>query len=282
LLTVRDYFIRWPHRDDVRYFYQADLTAVGQRLDQLAPGAPVTVAGLSVHSMDRPTLEFSTQTSAQRIRLCDTRETLVIPADPGARILVPRIVPFDEQGDLERRIAAWSEAEINSSFTSYHLRDSTALDAHLKRLETGVALPDGTPVVLPVSFADRLSFLGYEWLQTPSAAQGSASLLTYWRVQVPPATRIKVFVHLLDNAAGGHRTIIAQDDGLGSPPQGWRKGDLLIQKHVLSLPTGLPGEEPDLGSYPIQVGIYYDTDGGERLSALTADHLLLYSLGGPE
>jgi hypothetical protein len=274
---VRDYFIRWSHREDVRYFYQTDLTAVGRQLDELGSGVPLVVAGLSIHSMDRPTLEFSTRTSAQRVRLCDTRQTLVIPADPEAQVLVPRVVPFDEQGDLQRRLAAWTEVEVHSSFTSYHLRDGTALDRHLRRLEKGVTLPDGTPVALPVSFAGHLSFLGHEWLQTPSAPGESVSLLTYWRVEVPPTTRIKVFVHLVDEAAGG-RGIIAQDDGLGSPPHGWAAGDLLVQKHILSLPTDLLLPEFGLGQYGVQIGVYYDSDGGERLSALTVDHLLLYSL----
>jgi hypothetical protein len=156
------------------------------------------------------------------------------------------------------------------------------LDWHLQRLDTGVSLPNGTPVAMPVSFAGRLSFLGYEWLQRPSAPGGTVSLLTYWRVQVPPATRIKIFVHLVDEAAGGRGNIIAQDDGLGSPPQGWAAGDLLVQKHVLSLPADLSLPGSGLGQYAVQTGLYYDSEGGERLSALTADHLLLYSLEVPE
>jgi hypothetical protein len=280
--TVRDYFLRWSQREDVRYFYQADLTAVGRQLDELGAGAPVTVAGLSVHSMDRPTLEFSTQTSAQRVRLCDTRQTLVIPADPEAQVLVPRIVPFDEQGDLQQRLTAWTEVEVYPSFTSYHLPDRTALDWYLQQLETEVTLPDSTPVALPISFAGRLSFLGYEWLHTPLAPGETVSLLTYWKVQVPPTTRIKVFAHLLDQAAEADGNIIAQDDGLGSPPQGWVAGDLLVQKHALSLPSDLPLPESGLGRYPVRIGVYADSDGGERLSVLTADHLLLYSLGVQE
>jgi 4-amino-4-deoxy-L-arabinose transferase-like glycosyltransferase len=281
-LTVRDYFIRWPHREDVRYFYQTDLTTVGRELDRLGPGTPVAVAGLSVHSMDRPTLEFSTQTSAQSVRLCDTRQTLVIPADPEARILVPRVVPFDVQGALEDRLAAWTEVKVHPSFTSYRVRDSAALDRQLRELDSETTLPDGTPVDVPVSFAGRLSFLGYEWLERSWEPGGTLALLTYWRVEVPPVSRIKVFVHLLDQPAEAGGEIVAQGDGLGSPPQGWEAGDLLVQKHILSLPADLPWPEHDRGQYPIHIGLYYDSDGGARLSALTADHLLLYSPGVPE
>jgi hypothetical protein len=195
---------------------------------------------------------------------------------------VPQVVPFDEQGDLRRRLAAWTEVTVHPSFTSYYLRDGAALAAHLRQLETGVTLPDGTPVALPISFSGRLSFLGYEWLQRPPAVEGSLSLLTYWRVQLPPATRIKVFAHLLGEADSGPAPIIAQDDGLGSPPQGWMDGDLLVQKHVLSLPPDLPLPQPGLDQFSMEVGVYYDSDGGERLSALTGDRLLLYSLGEQE
>jgi hypothetical protein len=269
LLTVRDYFVRWARREDVRFFYQTGLTAVGRRLDELEPGAPVVVAGLSPDLMDRPTLEFSSEAGTGTVRLCDTRQTLIIPADRETEILVPEVVPFDDQKDIQRRLETWTEVETYPSFTSYHLQDRTSLERRLQRLETNITLPDGTPITLPVSFSGRLAFLGYEWVEKPSTPEGAVSLLTYWRVQTPPANRIKIFVHLLDDT----RNLIAQHDGLASPPQGWASGDLIVQKHTFCLPDRLPS-----GQYPLEVGVYYDSASGERLNALTVDSLLLYSL----
>ncbi|MGD2143253.1 MAG: glycosyltransferase family 39 protein [Anaerolineae bacterium] len=269
LLTVRDYFVRWARRQDVRFFYQTGLTAVGQRLDELVPEASVVVAGLSPDLMDRPTLEFSSEAGTENVRFCDARQTLIIPADRESEILVPEVVPFDDQKDLQRRLETWSKVETYPSFASYRLQDGAPLDRHLQRLETNITLPDGTPIMLPVSFTGRLAFLGYEWAEKPSTPEGSVSLLTYWRVQTPPANRIKIFVHLLDDT----RNLVAQHDGLASPPQGWTSGDLIVQKHTFSLPDRLPP-----GQYPLQVGVYYDSARGERLNALTADSLLLYSL----
>jgi 4-amino-4-deoxy-L-arabinose transferase-like glycosyltransferase len=268
-LTVRDYFFRWAAREDVQYFYQTDLTAVGRRLDELAPRAPVAVAGLSPDLMDRPTLEFSARASTESVRLCDTRQTLIIPDSRDTEILVPDVVPFDDEKDLRARLEAWSDVETYPSFTRYYVQDRALLDRHLRRLETGIALPDGTPVAAPVSFGGRLAFLGYEWTAGPPTQEGRVSLLTYWRVEIPPVDRVKIFVHLLDDVQG----LTAQHDGLASPPQGWATGDLIVQKHTFSLPADLPP-----GQYPLRVGVYYASAGGERLSALTADSLLLYSL----
>jgi hypothetical protein len=269
LLTVRDYFLRWAGREDVRYFYQTGLTAVGRRLDELSPRAPVAVAGLSANLMDRPTLEFSARADTENVRLCDTRQTLIIPDSSDTEILVPDVVPFDEEGDLQERLRAWSQAITYPSFTGYRLQHGALLDQHLQQLETGVALPDGTPVAVPVSFAGHLAFLGYEWTAGPPTPGGSVSLLTYWRVETPPADRVKIFVHLSDDVQGP----IVQHDGLASPPQGWATGDLIVQKHTFSLPADLPA-----GKYPLRVGVYDASAGGERLNALTADSLLLYSL----
>jgi len=261
-LTVRDYFFFWPRHDVVRFDYQADLTAVARRLDELP-------AGLSVHTMDGPSLDLSAQRSIQDVRLCDTRETLVVPLAPGGRdawLFVPQVVPFD--GDLQDRLLEWgaaAEAGPQSSFVGYRLSDDAALRRHLQRLETAAATPDGAPVAIPVSFDGQLTFLGYEWLRQTFAPGDAAALLTYWRVETPATAPLKVFVHLL----GESDASVAQHDGLGSPPHGWAAGDLLVQKHVLSLPADL-----SLGLYRLQLGVY-NAPAGSRLPVADVDRLFL-------
>jgi hypothetical protein len=264
-LTVRDYFVRWPRREDVRFFYQTGLTAVGRRLDTLGPGTNVAVAGLSVHTMDRPTLEYSTRMDVESIRLCDTRQTLVIPGGGEALVLVPEFVPFDDWGYLRQRLATWAEAEPQRSFESYRVKDRTALHQHLQELETVAAQPGGGSLALPATFEGQLTLLGYEWLERPTGPRGLLSLLTYWRVQMARPGRIKTFVHLLD-AQGG---LIVQDDGLGSPPQGWAEGDLIVQHHLLH-----PARELPEGLYTLQLGLYNATS-QSRLRVDGMDRLLL-------
>jgi len=272
-LTVRDYFFIWPDHDVVRFDYQADLTAVAHRLDELPPGTPVTVAGLSVHTMDGPGLNLATRRDVHDVRLCDTRETLIVPAGRDVWLFVPQVVPFDV--DLQERLSEWGAVVLppwrgdksGVSFTSYRLSDDAAWRHDLQRLETAAALPDGTPVALPASFGGRLAFLGYERILPPGGGI-RGGLLTYWRVEEPSSAPLKVFVHLLDGSGAS----VAQHDGLGSPPHGWAAGDLIIQKHAIPLPADLSP-----GQYCLQVGLY-DSVTNDRLPVLTADRLLLYSL----
>jgi hypothetical protein len=265
-LTARDYFVRWPQNDVVRFDYQADLTAVAHRLDQLPPQTPVAVAGLSVHTMDGPGLDLAARRDASTVRLCDTRETLVIPAGRDVRLFVPYVVPFD--ADLEERLLVWgavAEVDSQSSFTSYRLSDDTAVRYALEHLDATVTLPDGVPATLPVSFDGRLVLLGYEWAGRSPAPGGSLTVLTYWRVETPPPASLKIFVHLL----GQPGEPVAQGDGLGSPPHGWEAGDLIVQKHVLSFPNDLVP-----GLYELHLGVY-NAPAGPRLPVAGADQLLL-------
>lgn len=269
LLTIRDYFVRWPRRDDVRYFYQTDLVTVAKRLDELSPETPITVAGLSVHSMDGPTLDLAARRDVHDVRLCDTRETLVIPDEREAWLFVPRIVPLDD--DFLERLLRWGatrSTDPRSSFTAYHLSDDAALRQDVSRLVDTVALPDGTPVTIPVSFGGHLAFAGYEQLQQDAVPGGTIALLTYWSVEEPPTEPVKIFLHLI----GDSDAPVAQSDGLASPPRGWASGDLIVQRHVISLPPNLP-----VGRYRLQVGIY-DPVTNLRLPVLATDRLLLYSL----
>jgi len=265
-LTARDYFIRWPQNDIVRFDYQTDLTAVAHRLDELSPGTSAAVAGLSVDTMDGPGLDLAARRDVRAVRLCDTRETLIVPGGNEAWLFVPQAVPFDL--DLQARWLEWgaaAEAGPPSSFTGYRLSDDAALHRALQHLETTTTLPDGTPVTLPVSFGGRLAFLGYEWIQRSPTHGEPLTLLTYWRVEAPSPTALKIFVHLLKEP----EALVAQHDRLGSPPRGWAAGDLIVQKHTLPTPADLAP-----GQYRLRLGVY-DPVTNIRLNVLTTDRLQL-------
>jgi len=271
LSTGRDYFLRWPRNDVVRFDYQSDLTAVARRLDDLPADTSVTVAGLSVHTMDSPSLKLSSRRDTRDVRLCDTRETLVIPTGPSTEIYVPNIVPLDD--NLRQQILEWGAFEEHSSdsaYRRYHLASSTPLLATMiPNARSTVRLTDATEITLPVSFDGKLSLLGYRWVQAPSVDSQSATLLTYWQVESQPMNPLKVFSHLLQVP----ETFIAQDDGLASPSSTWAPGDIIIQKHLFSLPDT---DNPAL--LYTEVGVY-DSATGIRLMAGAYDRLLLPTLG---
>jgi len=266
LLTVRDYFFIWPRHEVVQFDYQADLTAVAHRLDELPASTPIAVAGLSVHTMDGPGLDLAARRDVGDVRLCDTRETLVVPAGRDIWLFVPRVVPLDV--DLQKRLMEWGaivETNPQSAFVSYRLPEVEAVRSDLQRLETQATLPGGRPVALPISFSGQMAFLGYEWTRPTPAPGDSANLLTYWRVEAPPPGQLKIFLHLLVES----NMSIIQHDGLGSPPRGWAAGDLVVQKHVLPLPANLAP-----GLYKLHLGIY-NAPAGPRLSVAGADRLIL-------
>lgn len=271
LSTARDYFVRWPQNEVARFDHQADLTAVAEWLEGLPPEAAVAVSGLSPHTMDKPTLELASRREVANVRLCDTRETVIIPSSPGgdAWLLIPQIVPFDKH--LRQQLMKWGARQTpKPSFTSYRLSDVAHLRQGLTQLETAVILPDGRSLSLPVSFGGHLTFLGYR-APDRTNPDDPLTLLTYWGVEDPPAAQLKVFAHLID--ASGE--LIAQDDGLASPSDSWRAKDIIVQNHVLSVRSG--SSLPSAGA--MRIGVY-KLPTNSRLPVLGADHVELVLQAG--
>jgi len=112
-------------------------------------------------------------------------------------------------------------------------------------------------VQLPVQFGSVLNFIGYQLPSTPD--DQSVTLVTYWRVQARPEGQLRIFVHLID--AQGN--IVAQYDGLDIPPEGWYRGDVLVQRHTLAIPK----DRDTAGVYQLKVGLY-DPETLDRLQPL--------------
>ena len=120
------------------------------------------------------------------------------------------------------------------------------------------ALPDAPAASLNARLGDGIALEGYALPETVFAPGDVVPLTLFWRVEVTPAERYKVFVHLVD--ADG--TLIAQTD---SEPGGgfaltslWSPGEGLIDRYgVLVPPDSVPGE------YRLLVGMYGFS--GERL-----------------
>ncbi len=93
-----------------------------------------------------------------------------------------------------------------------------------------------------------LDFLGYT-LDTAGAEPGKDVVLqTYWRVKEVPGQPLSLMAHLLD--AG--RTGVAVGDGMGFPIEQWQPGDVIVQRHVLSIPA-----DARPGVYTVITGAYW-------------------------
>ena len=129
---------------------------------------------------------------------------------------------------------------------------------------------------LDVSFGSAVALLGWEMKPAEIDPGDTLDVRLIWKALGPMDRSYSVFVHLLDGAGG---KIAAQHDsppGLGTlPTSGWVAGEVVDDRHPLSLPASLPA-----GRYLLLAGLY-DPLTGERLPAQGAspavrpDHVVL-------
>lgn len=275
-LTTRDYFVRWPDDEGVQFVFQTGLTSVARDLDADPDDSLVAVAGLSVDTMDPPTFAVLLRRRDLALRWFDAREALVVPGgalsdlQSPVRIYVARIVPIAEA--LQAPLTDWgATASGSEQYRRYDIADRKGILSYLSRLTTAATLPGGETLPPSASFNGQVELLGYEWVGPATTRGQTAELLTYWRVIATPSPPLRIFVHLISQ--GSDRPIV-QDDGLGSPPDTWQPGDLIVRRHRLALPADLPP-----GLYRPQIG-WYNPETDERLflesnGAPVADRLLL-------
>jgi hypothetical protein len=124
------------------------------------------------------------------------------------------------------------------------------------------AAQQATP--LSAQFGNTAELLGYHLKQGGS----DLTLITYWRAGDQIVTPLQMFVHVLEPDGA----IVAQADRLDASPFGWRKGDVIVQVHHVTLPSAAPYSR-------IAVGLY-NPDSNMRLPVTVAgqpdgDRLLL-------
>lgn len=99
------------------------------------------------------------------------------------------------------------------------------------------------------NFDGKMELHGYDAKQEGS----NLSVILYWQALAAMSTDYTVFVHLL----GPDGQTVAQHDGQPSwevplPTTTWQPGEMLQDRHLLSLP---PNHSP--GEYRLEIGVYY-------------------------
>lgn len=111
-------------------------------------------------------------------------------------------------------------------------------------------------------FGEMISLRGHDWsggaVQTGYAS--AVTLRLYWQALRPPDFDYSVFVHVV----GADGAKVAQSDhapgaSLDYPPTRWKKGDVVVDEHLIRLPAAIP-----LGNCSLEVGLY-NWATGERL-----------------
>jgi 4-amino-4-deoxy-L-arabinose transferase-like glycosyltransferase len=143
------------------------------------------------------------------------------------------------------------------------------------------AVPSAATVV-EAAFGPAISLYGYDLEKRAAAAGEALDLTLYWRAQQAPDHDYLVFVHLV---ADGDDQPVQQIDRIPvdwlRPTQGWRAGEVLTDRYLLTLPPELPA-----GLYRLVVGLY-QPESWERLpvtyqgQAQPHDQLLLTTLRLP-
>jgi hypothetical protein len=117
---------------------------------------------------------------------------------------------------------------------------------------------------LSVRLGDSISLLGYDLSSHTARAGQDVTVTLYWRAEADGEDWFKVFTHLV----GAQRMLLTQHDSLpdsgAAPTSEWVAGEVIVDRHTLSLPSDAPG-----GVYTVTVGMY-SPDTGERLVARDA------------
>jgi hypothetical protein len=118
--------------------------------------------------------------------------------------------------------------DASGNLRLFQIDARTALQSKLKSLAQGEAMiADQTMLHLPLKFDGGLTWLGYDQTAGPG---NPIELVTYWRVDQPPATRLSIFAHALDQSG----QIIAQRDGLNVRLDSLEPGDVIVQHFVIA------------------------------------------------
>ncbi len=154
----------------------------------------------------------------------------------------------DTESDPERRI------EPLLAQLAYKADDRWIGQVRLARYGTG-PLPTTPVAPLSARLGDAIRLDGYALPQSSYTAGEVIPVTLFWRAETPPATRYKVFVHLLD--ANG--ALVAQTDrepvGGFWPTDRWPVDEPIVDRYGVWLPGSLSN-----GNYVLQIGMY-DFDG---------------------
>lgn len=138
------------------------------------------------------------------------------------------------------------QARLATARLSYEQRRTGALPSFALYEQRERPTP-ATPATAEIRVG-VLTFLGNTLLNPQAAQPGrTLELETWWRVTTVPTRPLSLMLHLL-----GPEGVAVVGDGLGVPVDQWQPGDVLVQRHRLTLPPGAPA-----GDYIVETGVYW-------------------------
>jgi hypothetical protein len=229
--TIRDYFDVWAPSAEAYNWMMAPKADAGSFLKFTSASDRVFLAPLWAQDY---TIRFITRGAP--IDSFDLGQTLVVPTDRSRDVdyFFPSSDPREAAQVAAALPARPSESTIYDPSGRYPL---------LLRLSLHAAdLPVPGPVL--ATFADGIGFIGARFDPPSVAPGGTVELTLQWLSERPASDDYTIFIHVRDSAD----STVAQADGRpggGSfPTSAWRPGDLVLDRHRLTLPlSARPGND---------------------------------------
>ncbi len=263
--TARAYFGQWANNPEVRVQYETAMVTALRALDA-GDGGAAAVSTITPGPFHTPAVAALTlRNPAVRPRWFDGRQSLLLPDEPGATLVIPGFTPIPPAlqpylagAELVEEIPMRPD-DLDRPIRIYSLDGPAAIAAARARL----AAVDGNPA----AFGESIELLGYE-LSAASARPGeTVTLVTAWRLR-QPLPGAALFAHVI-----GPTGFVTQADSLGAPGESWMTGDVLLQLHTLAVPA-----DAAPGDYPLAVGVYTRPDGARLRLANGGDMVTLATL----
>ncbi len=244
----------WNNQSDFAYFREREPEAVighSIYLYTIAPHGPapadLSLAGLQIDQVDPATYQ-QFGTNDVRPRWFDARSSLI--AAPGRSWLAmadnqpiaPELAPL--LADVQPITRAVT-TDDHRPYALYHVDLAQRLLSAAQQNEQTTSLG-----ILPIEFDHTASLIGYQLNEQDSGL----TLTTFWRAGDQVTVPLQMFVHVL----GPDGSIVAQQDRLDVPVDGWRAGDVLVQVHHLDRPAQATS---------VELGLYHP-DTGQRLPVI--------------
>ncbi|MGQ9556102.1 MAG: ArnT family glycosyltransferase [Anaerolineae bacterium] len=258
LATFHDYFEDWANRPQVYWAFDTNMSDAVKVLRQINQEVPDDSAIFFVNTKNSPVFEFlASKELDDHEFIRDHDFSLVLPGG-AERDIYLLMTPGVPQGLLSK---TFPDAPVYyravapdgaTAFTIYKIPREQVL---------AFAKPE---IPVNVAFGDEVELVGVskcENLSDGLVPGESAHVLLLWRLHIDPHRPLNFFVHCLDEK--GRRW--AQWDLSGEGIEFWRKGDLVLTRHDLTVPIDTP-------TIPMTVvaGVM-DESSGERLRPATAD-----------
>ncbi|HEY4722999.1 MAG TPA: hypothetical protein VII92_14195, partial [Anaerolineae bacterium] len=236
VFTIRDYFVVWPNRSDVREVYRSDLAAAAKWIEQQPGNEPIVVASTNPRDLDPFLFDFQVPTK-HAVKWVDRAFGLVMPASPG-KVISP---VFSQLDPTLRGLIAGTFVSVGLASAPQTITFADGSPAfEVFDVRPYPVFPGGPRfVVAGASSSDKrtgptIELAAYEL--AGGARAGEPLFLTLsWRVVKDTAGEqlpLSLFAHLLDERG----EFAAGRDLLAFPTAGWRNGDVWIQQNDVPLP----------------------------------------------